>query len=100
MSYSFNIRAATAALAIASVGEKFGEIAENQRAHLSDREPVVAVATAMIGLCVEPSEGEELSVTVSGWLQWRAGDGVVAPHEFTGASVSVQASVVAKPAAG
>lgn len=98
MSYSFNVRAATLAAAVTAVSAKFDEVVSAQPVHANDRDAAVAAATALTGLCVEPGENEEVSVSVSGWLQWRAGDGAAEPHEFIGGNVSVQASIVVKSA--
>jgi hypothetical protein len=98
MSYSFNVRVASVALAAAAIASKFDEVVTpHQPVHANDRDAAIAAATSMTSFLAEPAEGEEISISVSGWLQWRAGDGMQeAGHEFTGASVNVQASIVAK----
>ena len=97
MSYSFSVRAVTAAAAIAAVGTKFDEVVASQPVHANDRDAAVAAATAYIGLLAEPGADQEIAVTVDGWVQWTHQEGVD-PTAFTGAYVNVQASLAAKPA--
>lgn len=97
MSYSFNVRGATVALAVAAIGPKFDEVVSSQPVHAKDRDAAVTGATALAALVSEPAEGQEVSINVSGWLQWQATDTVgEIPEEFTGASLNIQASLVTK----
>ncbi len=98
MSYSFTVRAATKADALAAIGPKFDEVVSAQPVHAADREVAIATAAAIIGLVEEPAEGQELSVSVHGWLQWTYGstDADTPPTEFTGASVGVSVSALVK----
>ncbi|WP_066827605.1 hypothetical protein [Sphingomonas mali] len=95
MSYGFSVRGATVALALAAVGPKFDEVVASQPVHAKDRDVAIATATAIADLVGEPDEGQEVSITVGGWLQWQvavaAGE---VPDAFTGASVSASASIV------
>ena len=97
MSYSFSVRGATVALAVAAIAPKFDEVVSCQPAHAKDRDAAVAAGTAIAALVSEPGDGQEVSISVSGWLHWSvpvaAGE---APDEFTGASLAVQANLVAK----
>jgi hypothetical protein len=97
MSYSFNVRGATVALAVATIAPKFDEVVSSQPVHAKDRDAAVAAGTALAGLVSEPGEGQEVSISVNGSLQWSVAVGVgEVPDEFTGASLSVQAGLVAK----
>ncbi len=97
MSYSFNVHVASVALAAAAIASKFDEVVSNQPVHANDREAAVATSAAVTSLLADPADGQEISISVSGWLQWRDGDGTQEDgHEFTGASLSVQVSIVAK----
>lgn len=97
MSYGFNIRAATAAAAIAALPAKFDEVVAAQPIHERDRDAAVAAATSVIGLIGEPQDGQEISLSVSGYVQWQVPmiDGKV-DGPLTGASVSANAILVAK----
>lgn len=94
MSYSFNIRGATAAALVAALPAKFDEVVVSQPVHSNDRDQAIAAATAMVGIVSAPPEGQELSVSVSGSLSWRSGDGLTEAYEFTGAGISVHVSTV------
>lgn len=94
MSYSFNVRAASATAVLAALPAKFDEVVASQPVHSNDRDQAIATATAMVGLVAAPSEREELSVSVSGSLSWRTGDPGSSDHEFTGANVSVHVATV------
>lgn len=96
MSYSFNIRVASAVLAATAIASKFDEVVASQPVHEKDREVAIATAGAIVGLIGEPAEGQEISISVSGWLQWQHIEGQAAPESFTGCSLTVSASIVAK----
>ena len=65
MSYSFNVRAATKAAAIAMVAEKMAEVVASQPIHEADQAPVQAVAETFI-LLVRDDETQDISVSVNG----------------------------------
>lgn len=88
MSYSFSVRAASKAEAKEKIGAEFDKIVAGQAVHATDRSTAQDVAETFVDFMVEPDEGKEISVSVNGYLSWRA------EGEFTGASVSVTASVI------
>ena len=98
MSYSFNVRGATAALALAAVAAKLEEVAAQQQSHVVDKAQALAAATAFVELLPTPIDGaEEISVSISGSVGWRGtwGD----DHRLTHAAVSVSAGFIAKEGA-
>lgn len=99
MSYGFNFRAATKADAVAALAPKFDEVVAAQPVHAADRDIAIGAATAFINTLAEPGDGEEVSVSVSGSLQWRvAVEAGAVPESFSGANVSVSASIFTTPA--
>lgn len=89
MSYSFAVRAATAALALAAVSEKLDEVVQTQPVHDADKEKALAAAEAFIAL-VPAKEGHDYSVSVNGSVI--SVDGVL-----TQASVGVNVGLIAVP---
>ncbi len=86
MSYSFSVRAASASLALAAVGEKLDEVVASQPVHEADREKALGAAEAFLALVPE-KEGHDYSVSVNGSVI--SGDGVL-----TQASVGVNVSLL------
>jgi alkanesulfonate monooxygenase SsuD/methylene tetrahydromethanopterin reductase-like flavin-dependent oxidoreductase (luciferase family) len=97
MSYGFNVRAATVAAAVAAIGPEFDKVVSSHPVHAADREAAVAAATAIAALVSDAPEGQEVSISVSGWLQWSQvpAEGE-APSIFTGASVTASVTTVTK----
>ncbi len=94
MSYSFNIRAADASLALAAVELEMNKVAERDIAHKADLSAHFAATSALIALARSPREGEELSVSVSGSLGWRIAE--PKPGQFESASLSINVNVLTK----
>lgn len=90
MSYSFNVTASSKVEAKEKVAAEFDTILASQPVHAADRASAQAAADAFVDLVKEPGEGEEIAVTVNGYVSWRD------EGEFTGASVGVSANVRAK----
>lgn len=91
MSYSFNVKALTKAVALQLVAAKLDEVVAQQPVHAADRQQALDAATAFVGLLPE-DETREVVVSVSGYLsgQWSGSD----LAQLSGASVSVNASLV------
>lgn len=87
MSYSFSIVADTKDEAGVMVEAALGDVALSQPSHAYDRQAAQDAAEAFIDVLADPSESECIHVSVSGSLSWRE------ESVFTGASVSVSASV-------
>lgn len=96
MSYSISIRVAAVGLAAAALSAEFDKIVAQQPIHEADRAQALAVTEAYLGLIREPGEGEEISISLSGWVSTRG----VEAEAFTSAAVSVQVSVVQTPSGG
>lgn len=96
MSYSFSVRAATKSDAVVRVAAELAKVVASQPIHAADQAQAQAVAETFILVVDEPSDGFELSISVSGWLQWRAAEHATSAGPFTGANVSVSVSIVAK----
>lgn len=97
MSYSFNVRAASKAAAIAAVAAKLDEVEASQPSHGLDKGPALATASAFIHTLADPEENQEISVSVNGALSWIGAwcDG----HRVQHASVGVSAGLATKEGA-
>lgn len=91
MSYSFVIKAASAALALAAVEAKFDEIVASQPIHANDKAQVLANAKSAIDF-IAVDETRDVSVSVNGYLSW-SGNTEEEGHKFTSASFSASASL-------
>jgi hypothetical protein len=92
MSYSFTVKTDSKEDAIKKVAEEFDNVVAGQPTHAADREAAVNAAKALVGVILDPKEGEEVHVHVNGSLSWHHD----ATDRFTAASVSVHASVHSK----
>jgi hypothetical protein len=90
MSYSFSVKAATKAEAKQKVAEQFDVVVNGQPIHAADRDAAQAAANAFIDILGEPTEAEQVSVSVNGYVSWRG------ENNFVGANVSVGASLASK----
>lgn len=95
MSYSFNVRAATVALALAAAGEAFAKVVESQPVHATDQAPAIDAARVFAEL-LHPDESKDVVITMSGYLSWpnqpEPGDFPL----FSGTSFSVSVNQVPK----
>lgn len=96
MSYSLSVRAATKAAALAEVIAKLDEVVKQQPVHAADRQQAEAAATVMVTVVPEPTDAQDVSVSVSGSVGWSGA--YPDSHKLTSASISVYASLVAKDA--
>lgn len=90
MSYSFNVRAASAMMAMAAVAGKLDEIVAQQPVHEADRHQALAAVDAFVALVPLP-EGREYSISVNGSIgkAWVDGGPVGDPlHVSVGVNVS------------
>lgn len=91
MSYSFSAKGGTKAEALEAVKAKLAEVVTSQPVHSRDQDQAAATTEAMLGVVVDPAEGEEVNVSVSGSLSWRGPHD--APEAITSANVQVSVSV-------
>lgn len=68
MSYSFNVRAASKAEALAKVTEKLDEVVKQQSCHTVDRDQALAAFNLFLALSPEPAEGHDLAVNMNGYV--------------------------------
>ena len=92
MSYSFTVTAESKADAKQKVSDEFVNVVAAQPPHAKDRDAAVAAAGAFIDLLADPTDAQQVMVSVHGSLGWNHD----APDSFTGAGVGVSASVRAK----
>lgn len=96
MSYSFNVLAASTALAAAAVATKLDETVAQQPIHEADKAQAQVAVDSLLPLLREPGDGEQISVSVSGSVsKYRADD-----EGFNNLSLSVHANIAPKPADG
>lgn len=98
MSYSITVRAATVALAMAALADKFdAEVVKPQPVHAKDREPALAAAKSFTDLLGPQPEDHEVTITMNGSLGWQ---GTSTDPDFTWASYGVSGGYsYVKPAA-
>ena len=82
MSFSFSVRAATAALAIALVEDELAKVVKDQPAHVLDLVQVRAVVTGYANLLPENPD-EDVTVSCNGWVSTRDGQLRVASVSVT-----------------
>jgi hypothetical protein len=87
MSYSISRKGASKALALAALAVAFDEVVASQPVHAKDKEAALKQAEVVSTLIEEPSEGEEVYVSLSGSLSWRE------EGKFTNASINAYAAV-------
>lgn len=99
MSYSFSVRAATKADAIAKVAEEFGRVVASQPIHAADRDGVVAAATAFVNMLGDDAD-KDVCVNVNGSVGWNVPMGPDNPTPpLTSGSVTLYARVEAREVA-
>lgn len=94
MSYSFQVRGASVALALAAASQSFAKVIETQPEHAADMAPALNTASAFAEL-LKPDESKDVSISMSGWLNWNYSG---KEPEFCGASVTVSVVHVARDA--
>lgn len=94
MSYSFNVRGATLALALAAAAVEMDKVVAAQPAHAKDAAPALAAAEAFGNLIVA-DENKDVAVQINGWVTWKGG--AAEPSEaLTGVTASVSVTLVPK----
>lgn len=91
MSFSFNVRVASASLVLAAVTTKLDDVITSQPIHEHDKAAALATVEALTALVGEPKEGEELSVSVNGSI-WKTGETIGGVS--VGVNISVQQKLV------
>jgi hypothetical protein len=96
MSYSFSVKCSTKAEALETVAAKLEEVVTGQSVHAVDKEQALAAATSFVNLLPERGD-QDVVVNVNGSVSW---DGTYPDsHVLRGASVSVNAYLMAREAA-
>ncbi len=90
MSYSFSVRAATKAEAVAKVTDELAKVVQSQPVHSEDRDLAQNTAENFIGLLVG-DETKDVAVSMNGSI-WKSDTGI------RQASVNVSANLVDKAA--
>lgn len=94
MSYSFSVTASSKAEAKQKIAESFDNVVIGQPSHSADRDAAVAAGSAMVDILNDPADGQEIYVNMYGSLSWVFDQ----PNSFTGAGMTVNASLRAKMA--
>lgn len=93
MSYSLSVKAATVALALSAVAEKFAEVVAQQPVHANDADAVNVTAKAVADVLPVSEADRDVQISVNGWINTaRVSEG--APPFVTGLSVTASASLV------
>jgi len=97
MSYSFSVRAASKAAAVEKVAEELAKVVQSQPVHAADRQQAEAAAGSMLAVFPEPTDEQDITVSVSGWLSWTGS--YPDSHVISQASVTVAVGLAAKAVA-
>lgn len=92
MSFSFTVRAATTALALAAVAVELDKVVAAQPAHAHDAEAVKETAARYASLLSEDAE-KDVVIACNGWAEWQGTD--AEPH-FVGVNVGVNVRHLAR----
>lgn len=95
MSYSFQVRAATVALALAAAGDAFAKVVASQPVHAADQEPALGAASVFADL-LHPDDSKDVVINMSGYLSWPSAVQEGDLPSFSGTSFSVSVSQVPK----
>ncbi|MES2972372.1 MAG: hypothetical protein V4757_02130 [Pseudomonadota bacterium] len=95
MSYSFNVRGTTKAIAKQLIATALAGVVAQQPVHAADVKPAQAAADAQIDL-LQNDESKDVVVYVSGSLGW---NGPMEDANFSSANVSVNAGLQPREAA-
>lgn len=100
MSYSFSLKAATKAAALAAAAAKFdAEVLAQQPVHRVDRDAALANAEKHLALVAEPVEGEEVSLSMYGSVGGDVDHGTGDVRRLTTAGSGCTASIIRVPPA-
>lgn len=88
MSYSFNVQAKTKAEAKEAIAAEFDKVVEGQPVHQADMPSARAAADAFVDVLDAPTDGQNVKVTVNGYVSWQE------EGKFLTAMVGVTASLV------
>lgn len=93
MSYSFSVRGATAALALAAASEAFAKVVESQPVHAADQGPALGAASVFADL-LHPNDSKDVAISMNGYVSWQnqPTDGEL--PKLTTASVTVNVGYV------
>lgn len=95
MSYSISKTGATKAIVVALVKQELVNVVAGQPIHAADQAQAMAVTEAFVAIIPEPNEKQDVAISLNGSVSWTSG-GTSQPDVVTGASVSVNAYLVAK----
>jgi hypothetical protein len=95
LSYSFSKTGATKAIVLALVKHELENVVAQQPIHSADQAQAMAVAEAFIEIIPDPNENQDVAISLNGSVSWISG-GTAQPDVVTGASVGVNAYLVAK----
>jgi putative aminopeptidase FrvX len=88
MSYSFSVTGTNKAEVMKNIADALDGVVKQQTIHTADREQAERAIDAFIDVLGEPGEGEQLGVSVNGYVS--ATDGVI-----RSATISISASLIA-----
>jgi len=99
MSFSFGVKGASKALALAAVAAKLDEVVASQPAHEADRAQITATVETYVGMLPEADAGQEVTVNVNGTVCLaQVSEG--APKFITSVGVGVSAWLSTRTAEG
>lgn len=91
MSYSFIVKGATVALALAAASEAFAKVVESQPIHAADQAPALGTASVFADL-LATDDTKDVQISMNGYLSWNHPEGQ--EPAFCGSSVTVSVNHV------
>lgn len=95
MSYSFQVRGSTVALALAAAGDAFAKVVESQPVHAVDQAPALGAASVFADL-LHPDDSKDVAISMNGSLCWQNAQQEGDLPSFTGTSFTVSVNHVPK----
>lgn len=92
MSYSFQVRGANLAAALAAAAVQFDAVVASQPNHVADRQPALDCAAAF-GALLKLDDTQDVVISMSGSLSWRHGE-----EGNTSANVNVSTRLASREA--
>lgn len=94
MSYSFTVKGANLAAAVALAQAQFAQVAERQPVHAADL-PAVEAAVSGLGEALASDEGHDVAISVSGWVSHTTATDDE-PARITAVNASVSLNLIAR----
>lgn len=97
MSYSFSFTAANKAEAKQKAEAELDRVVQQQPVHRNDQKQALAAVCSFVDLMPEPSDGQEVNVSVSGSVSWTGTSSADGSADISGAGLHITVSTTQAP---